>query len=135
MPTTAAVGGPAPMIASTVATVVNLEPYWHSKPLRLPDKQKLARISLWFEKDSLYKSPVLGVYPVQLVTNDQQRGWCEALYQAKAADLLLYGRALGLSHGEAEDVLQDTFVALVQRSAAPSQPEHYCVRAFRNRAL
>jgi len=67
--------------------------------------------------------------------NDQERGWCEALYQAKAADLLLYGRALGLSHGEAEDVLQDTFVALMQRAQAPSQPEHYCVRSFRNRAL
>ena len=47
----------------------------------------------------------------------------------------MYGRALGLSHTEAEDVLQETFIALMQRSAAPSQPEHYCVRAFRNRAL
>ena len=65
----------------------------------------------------------------------EQTGWCEALYQAKAADLLLYGRALGLSFSEAEDVLQETFVALVQRPQAPSLPEHYCVRSFRNRAL
>src|ERR1041385_8447392 len=62
---------------------------------------------------------------VELVTNDQHCGWCEALYEAKAADLILYGRALGLSHGEAEDVLQETFVALMQRTEAPSKPEHY----------
>ena len=60
--------------------------------------------------------------------------WCEQLYEAKAAGLVLYGRALGLSHGEAEDVLQETFLALMQKPA-PEQPEHYCVRAFRNRAL
>jgi RNA polymerase sigma-70 factor, ECF subfamily len=68
------------------------------------------------------------------VNGDQQPGWCETLYEAKASELILYGRALGLSHGEAEDVLQETFVALMQRSHAPNQPEHYCVRAFRNRA-
>jgi RNA polymerase sigma-70 factor (ECF subfamily) len=61
--------------------------------------------------------------------------WCEPLYQAKAAELILYGRALGLSHSEAEDVLQETFVSLMQRPKPPEQPEHYCVRSFRNRAL
>ena len=61
--------------------------------------------------------------------------WCEGLYEAKAAELILYGRALGLGHSEAEDVLQETFVALLQRGQPPSQPEHYCVRSFRNRAL
>ena len=65
----------------------------------------------------------------------EQENWCEKLYEAKAAELALYGRALGLSHGEAEDVVQETFVALMQRSEAPSKPEHYCVRTFRNRAL
>jgi RNA polymerase sigma-70 factor (ECF subfamily) len=62
-------------------------------------------------------------------------GWCERLYRAKAAELILYGRALGLSHGEAEDVVQETFVALMQREQAPELPEHYCMRTFRNRAL
>ena len=61
--------------------------------------------------------------------------WCEALYDAKAAQLILYGRALGLSHGEAEDVLQETFLALVQKPLPPLEPEHYCVRSFRNHAL
>jgi RNA polymerase sigma-70 factor (ECF subfamily) len=61
--------------------------------------------------------------------------WCERLYEAKAAELILYGRALGLSHGEAEDVLQETFLALVQLGSPPGQPEHYCVRSFRNRAF
>jgi len=69
------------------------------------------------------------------VSADEQPGWCEALYHAKASELLLYGRALGLSHGEAEDVLQETFMALMQRPDAPTKPEHYCVRSFRNRAL
>jgi RNA polymerase sigma-70 factor, ECF subfamily len=68
-------------------------------------------------------------------TNHEQTGWCEALYENKAAQLILYGRALGLSHSEAEDVLQETFVALMQREHPPAKPEHYCVRSFRNRAL
>ena len=68
------------------------------------------------------------------MNSGEQRGWCERLYQTKAAQLLLYGRALGLSHGEAEDVLQETFVALMRRPE-PEQPEHYCIRAFRNRVL
>ena len=49
--------------------------------------------------------------------------------------MILYGRALGLSHGEAEDVLQETFLALLQLEAPPAKARHYCVRAFRNRAL
>jgi RNA polymerase sigma-70 factor, ECF subfamily len=69
------------------------------------------------------------------VIGDPQPNWCEALYHAKAAELLLYGRALGLSHGEAEDVLHETFLALMRRSEPPVQPDHYCVRSFRNRVL
>jgi RNA polymerase sigma-70 factor (ECF subfamily) len=61
--------------------------------------------------------------------------WCERLYDAKASELILYGRALGLSHSEAEDVLQETFIALLQLPEKPEQPEHYCLRAFRNRVL
>jgi RNA polymerase sigma-70 factor (ECF subfamily) len=69
------------------------------------------------------------------VSGDEQIDWREALYEAKATDLILYGRALGLSHAESEDVLQETFVALLERIYPPSQPEHYCVRSFRNHAL
>lgn len=61
--------------------------------------------------------------------------WCERLYQARAAELILYGRALGLSHGEAEDVLHETFRALLERESPPDDPSHYAVRSFRNRAL
>jgi len=61
--------------------------------------------------------------------------WQENLYTQKATGLILYGRALGLSHGEAEDVLQETFLALLQKPAPPAEAEHYCVRSFRNRAL
>jgi RNA polymerase sigma-70 factor (ECF subfamily) len=67
--------------------------------------------------------------------NDSKLDWCQQVYEAKAAGLVLYGRALGLSHGEAEDVLQETFLALMQKPEAPEKPEHYCVRSFRNRAL
>jgi RNA polymerase sigma-70 factor (ECF subfamily) len=76
----------------------------------------------------------------ETVTGREQFVWCEALYEAKAAELILYGRALGLTHGEAEDILQETFLALMQMVAPPPgkmplEPEHYCVRSFRNRAL
>jgi RNA polymerase sigma-70 factor, ECF subfamily len=66
---------------------------------------------------------------------EENSSWCESLYEAQAAALILYGRALGLSHSEAEDVLQETFVALLKLTGAPENPSHYCVRSFRNRAL
>jgi len=59
----------------------------------------------------------------------------EQFYKQKAAELILYGRALGLGHGEAEDVLHETFMALMRLDRLPNQPEHYCLRSFRNRAL
>jgi RNA polymerase sigma-70 factor (ECF subfamily) len=71
----------------------------------------------------------------ETVTGREQFVWCEALYEAKAAELILYGRALGLTHGEAEDVLQETFLVLLKMPQRPLEPEHYCVRSFRNRAL
>ncbi len=61
--------------------------------------------------------------------------WLEKLYETKAVELILYGRALGLGHAEAEDVLQESFVALMEKAERPEQPEHYLVRSFRNRAL
>lgn len=61
--------------------------------------------------------------------------WCGRLFDAQAAQLILYGRALGLSHGEAEDVLQETFLALLQMEEPPAKEQHYCVRSYRNRAL
>jgi RNA polymerase sigma-70 factor (ECF subfamily) len=69
------------------------------------------------------------------VNTDSTPAWCERLYHAKATELILYGRALGLSHAEAEDVVQETFLALWQQTTEPQDPTHYCVRSFRNRAL
>jgi RNA polymerase sigma-70 factor (ECF subfamily) len=66
---------------------------------------------------------------------NENSNWCESLYEAQAAALILYGRALGLSHSEAEDVLQETFIALLKLSESPKQPSHYCIRSFRNHAL
>lgn len=71
----------------------------------------------------------------QTVSAEQQHHWCEELYEAQASKMLLYGRALGLSHAEAEDVLQETFVALLRVRAQLQKPEWYALRAFRNRAL
>ena len=51
----------------------------------------------------------------ETVNGDEHLDRCEKLYAAKAAELIIYGRALGLSHGEAEDVLQETFLALMQK--------------------
>ena len=61
--------------------------------------------------------------------------WCQELYESHAPQILLYGRALGLSHSEAEDVLQDCFMTLMQRDAVPDEPLHYCLRSYRNKAL
>ncbi len=69
------------------------------------------------------------------MNTDTTPAWCERLYHAKATELILYGRALGLSHAEAEDVVQETFLALWQHPIEPQDPAHYCVRSFRNRAL
>lgn len=66
---------------------------------------------------------------------DESKHWCESLYEERASQILLYGRSLGLSHSEAEDVLQETFVALMQQTGQPEKPLHYCLRSFRNRAL
>lgn len=66
--------------------------------------------------------------------NDAEH-WCGRLFDEQAAQLILYGRALGLSHGESEDVLQETFLALMKLESPPAKARHYCVRAFRNRAL
>jgi RNA polymerase sigma-70 factor, ECF subfamily len=70
-----------------------------------------------------------------MADDGQAPHWCERLYRDKAAELILYGRALGLSHGEAEDVLHETFAALLTRDEPPDNPVHYAVRSFRNRAL
>ncbi len=57
------------------------------------------------------------------------------MFEAQAAKLILYGRALGLSHAEAEDVVQEVFLELLRRAKQPEQPERFLVRAFRNRAF
>jgi RNA polymerase sigma-70 factor, ECF subfamily len=61
--------------------------------------------------------------------------WCERLYGERATQLLLYARALGLSHSEAEDVLQETFIALLKLTERPRSLESYTYRAVRNRAI
>jgi len=61
--------------------------------------------------------------------------WVRLLYETQAARLILYGRALGLSHSEAEDVLQETFLSLIKLKYKPEQPENYCLKVYRNFAL
>ncbi|MFM8357656.1 MAG: RNA polymerase sigma factor, partial [Verrucomicrobiota bacterium] len=69
-----------------------------------------------------------------MTTSPLQPGWCEALYQAHAARLLLYGRALGLAHSEAEDVLHEVFRELLSLEHPPAHPPGYALRSMRNRA-
>jgi RNA polymerase sigma-70 factor (ECF subfamily) len=69
------------------------------------------------------------------VSGQDSQHWCGGLFDAKAAQLILYGRALGLGHGEAEDVVQETFLALLQMPEPPAKAEHYLMRSYRNRAL
>ena len=83
-----------------------------------------------------YKSTAGSVYWIEHVDSDgQHQSATAALYQAQAAKMLLYGRALGLSHSEAEDVLHEVFTGLLRIAQWPEQPENYLVRAVRNRAL
>jgi RNA polymerase sigma-70 factor (ECF subfamily) len=70
-----------------------------------------------------------------MADNHHLAHWCGRLFDEQAAQLILYGRALGLTHGESEDVLQETFLALLRLETPPAKAQHYCVRAFRNRAL
>jgi RNA polymerase sigma-70 factor (ECF subfamily) len=77
-----------------------------------------------------------GVIEVTVSERRQENlGWCERLYEDKAGQLVLYARALGLSFSEAEDVVQETFTALLELAEVPEQPEHYAFRTVRNRAL
>ena len=69
------------------------------------------------------------------VGTSADKHWAEELFEAQAAGLILYGRALGLGHSEAEDAVQDVFAALLQLDECPRQPAQYLVRSFRNRAL
>lgn len=69
------------------------------------------------------------------MNEDQKSQWFEKFYDARASGLILYGRALGLSHGEAEDVLHETFVAVMRLADFPREAENYFVRSFRNRAM
>lgn len=59
--------------------------------------------------------------------------WAAALYDECAAELILYGRALGLSHAESEDALHDVFRILLQLTTPPRHPRFYALRSFRNR--
>jgi RNA polymerase sigma-70 factor (ECF subfamily) len=61
--------------------------------------------------------------------------WAEALFEAHAAGLILYGRALGLGHSESEDVVQDVFAILLRMQVPPRHPAQYLIRSFRNNAL
>ena len=49
---------------------------------------------------------------------------CQRLYDKRAPHMILYGRALGLSHAEAEDVLQETFLAVLRLKTLPEQLDH-----------
>jgi RNA polymerase sigma-70 factor (ECF subfamily) len=83
----------------------------------------------------LHKFWVIGVHSSGNMDLGHNREWCERLYLCRAAGLLLYGRSLGLSHAEAEDVLQETFRALLALDQPPDTADRYVLRALRNRAL
>ena len=72
---------------------------------------------------------------VSLPESIQRHEGLAALYADQAGKLILYGRALGLGHGEAEDVVQEVFLALLRLEAMPERPAHYLIRAVRNRAI
>jgi RNA polymerase sigma-70 factor (ECF subfamily) len=72
---------------------------------------------------------------MEIYGQDLKSEWIIRLYEEESARLLLYGKALGLSEPEAEDILQETFIALIKLDIPPSQPMNYCLKSYRNRAL
>lgn len=56
----------------------------------------------------------------------------EKLYAELSSALLGYARALGLDHVQAEDVVQRTFLALMESGGEPDEPRPYLFRAVRN---
>ena len=58
-----------------------------------------------------------------------------AIMQANNRRLYRIARGILRNDSEAEDVVQETFLALLQRAGPPEEPERYCMRSFRNRAL
>ncbi|HEY1173148.1 MAG TPA: sigma-70 family RNA polymerase sigma factor [Verrucomicrobiae bacterium] len=79
--------------------------------------------------------PVVETEAVTVSSSVSDERWCKAWYDKLDQNLVLYGRSLGLTHSEAEDVLQDTFIALLKVKVSPAQPQHYILRAYRNRSL
>jgi RNA polymerase sigma-70 factor (ECF subfamily) len=72
---------------------------------------------------------------VRIEAKEATASWAAQLYDDCAAELLLYGRALGLSHAESEDVVHDSFRALLALEIPPREPRFYLIRTVRNRAL
>jgi RNA polymerase sigma-70 factor, ECF subfamily len=93
-----------------------------------------ARTQIEKKSGAIYKDRVVTVIQAEHVS-ETASNWCEALYGAQVSGLILYGRALGLGHSEAEDVVQEVFTALLRLDERPEQPERYLIRAFRNRAF
>lgn len=58
----------------------------------------------------------------------------EKLYSELAPPLVAYARSLGADHATAEDLVQRTFLALLE-SPMPQEPRPYLFRAVRNRCL
>ena len=56
-------------------------------------------------------------------------------YEESAPALIAYARSLGLDHGTAEDMVQRTFLALLETGKWPSEPRPYLFRAVRNASL
>ena len=71
--------------------------------------------------------------------NGISQHWSQRLYETKATELVLYGRALGLSHAEAEDVLQEVYLTVWRRGSSfdPSRasPITWLATLARNRSI
>lgn len=112
------------------------EPVWQFVNAFNPAAYRLNSPAFGPTAESFYTNLVRdGVWLLEVMRDHSQNEWCEQLYEAKAAQLILYGRAIGLSHNESEDLVQETFIALLKLPAAPENRDGYLYRAFRNRAV
>ncbi len=64
-----------------------------------------------------------------------RRNQVEKLYRELAPSLVAYARSFGMGHAAAEDAVQRTFLALLNRKEEVQEPRPFLFRAVRNALL
>lgn len=106
--------------------------------MSLIDKERVSPKQMWQQRRKERSCCDEGwrenCYQWQKTMNDTLQTWRE-LFDRYAPALLLYLRQRGYVFSDAEDVIQDAFVKLIQRDQMPERPVEYLHVVARNTAL